>query len=144
MLLLLFLWWCCWVYVVVAVSYGFFFFLEFGSMQPLKMMSLRGRGWILFYFIFFFNEGILCHNPIFTSQIFSGIGMQNEVTRTEPVWPKKGLVTLKNSQNMAGSAFLEVWGGLTKALTGPKAWFDWLPSNHWIKHIKSFDSILYG
>ena len=72
-----------------------------------------------------------CHNPIFTSQIFSGVGMQNETAQTELVWLEKGLIGLKNSQNMAGSAFLEVWGGLTKfdqslteALTGLKARFD--------------------
>ncbi len=75
-----------------------------------------------------------CHNPIFTPGIFSDVGMQNEAARVWLVWPERGSVTLKNSQNMAGSTFFEVWAGLTKVdqvwpkfdqgLTRPKARFD--------------------
>jgi hypothetical protein len=30
-----------------------------------------------------------CHNPIFIPGIFSGVGMQNETARTEPVKPDR-------------------------------------------------------
>ena len=30
-----------------------------------------------------------CHNPIFTPEIFSGVGMQNEAAQIEPTWPDK-------------------------------------------------------
>ena len=39
-----------------------------------------------------------CHNPIFTPEIFSDVDTQNEIARTELAWPKRGPVTLKNSQ----------------------------------------------
>ena len=73
--------------------------------------------------------------------IFSGVDTQNEATQTKSARPERGLVTLENSHNMVGNAFLEVWGGLTKfdqsrpgltkfdqnltkALTGPTTRFD--------------------
>jgi hypothetical protein len=56
----------------------------------------------------------MCHNPIFIPGIFSGVDTQNEAARTEPARPERGSVTLENSHNMARSAFLKVWRGLTK------------------------------
>ena len=61
--------------------------------------------------------------------------------RLKPVQPKRGPIALKNPQDMTGSAFFKVWGGLTKfdknrpgltkfdrsltkALSGSKARFD--------------------
>ena len=105
-------------------------------------------------FIAFNNRSVTSyHNPIFTSEIFSGVGMQNEIARTEPVWPDRGPPHQKNLKEGPGAHFPEfgeVWPSLTKV---NQVWprFDRTKSrigltapNHWIEHIESFDSVLYG
>ena len=61
------------------------------------------------------------------------------------------LRTLKTQPGAHFSRFGKVWPeltkfdqSLTKTLTGPKARFDELTPDHWIRHIKSFNSELYG
>ena len=51
-----------------------------------------------------------------------------ESGRFDKVWPK----------------LTKVDRGLTKALTEPKARSSRPPPNHWVEHIESFDSVLYG
>ena len=61
----------------------------------------------------------LCHNPIFTHEIFSGVGIQNEAARTKPAWSDEGSshqITSKRglghiSQNL--TKFDQGWPSLT-------------------------------
>ena len=60
-----------------------------------------------------------CHNPIFTPGIFSGVGTQNEATRTKSAWSDEGSshqITSKRglghiSQNL--TKFDQGWPSLT-------------------------------
>ena len=77
--------------------------------------------------MYFFGEMKLrsCHNPIFTLGIFSGVGMQNETTRTKPGWPNKGSPYSKEPQDGAWSTFPGVWRSLTKfKQLWPRRWLD--------------------
>ena len=99
----------------------------------------------------------VCHNPIFTSGIFSGVDTQNETTWTKPDWPNRSPPHQKNLKTGPGhisrslGRFDQVWPGLTKfdrglteTLTRPKAGSSRSPPNYWIEHVESFDSVLYG
>ena len=48
-----------------------------------------------------------CHNPIFTSRIFSGVSTQNEATRTEPVRPDRDPPHQKNLETGLEAHFLD-------------------------------------
>ena len=77
-------------------------------------------------FVFSFKTiMVCCQNTIFTPKIFSCVGTQNEVARTKPVWPKRGLVALKNSKKHSRECiswglgrFDQCWPSLTRVDRG--------------------------
>ena len=81
-----------------------------------------------------------CHNPIFTPGIFSGIGMQNEVTRLSRVWSKSSSNASRSSQKMAEGTFREVWKDLTDVDQVWPSWTEVWPrqwpgqNQDWIDH----------
>ena len=96
--------------------------------MPLLPSSLQVKKkkimlWLLFYYYCVEREsrklvykgdsfvGILCyncHNPIFTHEIFSGVGTQNEVTRIKLSSTRERSSSTWGLSNIAESAFLKV------------------------------------
>ena len=76
----------------------------------------------------------MCHNPIFTLGIFSGVGKQNETAWTKPAWSDEGSphqITPRRRSGTHFPKFDQIWLGLTRfdqdwpSLT--KGW----PSHFW-------------
>ena len=64
------------------------------------------------------------------SQVSARKTRQPEPSRVDPRGTQSHLRTLKTQPGVHFSRFGEVWPSLTKALTRPKARFDWPPSHH--------------
>ena len=122
-----------------------------------KVIEIHKWCEVSFFFFAKWIQRTSCHNPIFTSQIFSDVGIQNEATWTEPTQPERDQPYLKTLEMQPEAHFLrfgEVWPSFTRvdqvlprfdqALTRPKVRFGRPPPNHWVEHIESFDSVLYG
>ena len=78
----------------------------------------------------------MCHNPIFTHGIFSGVGTQNETAQTKPAWSDESLphqITPRRRSGTYFPKFDQVWLGLTRFDQGWASLTKGWPSRFWPK-----------